>query len=87
MTVFLDAETKALLGDAHHKFLSHCGEMSSGDRSDPRFGTGQGGLQSLVDTFDTAANDPRASDAQRAECIRARDFIAGTLAGLKGVAR
>ena len=82
-----DADTRATLGDAFPKFAYARGQMSSGDKSDPRFGAGQDGLRNLVAMFDCAASDPRASAAERAECGRARDIVAGTLAGLESVAR
>ena len=86
-TKICDADARAILGDSYPKFAFHRGQMTAADRGDPGFGSGQSGLRGLLQMFDSHANDPRASDAQRAECIRARDFIAGTLAGLKGVAR
>jgi len=87
VTVFLDAEQRAVLGDARHTLQFHSGQMSSGDKSEARFADGRNGMLNLIRKFDIAANDPRASAAERAECARARDIVAGTLAGLESTAR
>lgn len=86
-TNICDADIRATLGDGYSKFATARGQMASGDRSDPRFGIGRDGLSDLVRMFDSYASDPRASEAQRAECARARDVVAGTLSALEGAAR
>ncbi len=86
-TKICDADVRTVLGDSYPKFAMHRGQMASGDPLDPRFGTGRNGLCDLVQMFDTAASDGRASAAERAECARARDLVQGALDALELAAR
>ena len=82
-----DADARVALGDAYSKFAAARGQMSGGDASEPRFGIGRDGLRGLIRYFDSYANDPHSSASDREQCARARDIIAGTLAGLESAAR